>query len=154
MSIRVEIFVMYLFTRGFSLRRYVGYFALHNVNLFPHYSMTFHDTNSIAQVFFVYTFSRSTFDISTSLATRNRLSKSMAPNWTGYFPHGWDVASQSISVALESAKNNPAMAGIIALGTSGLTIVAMPAVVATPVIGALHWAGFGVGGIIGGLWHL
>jgi hypothetical protein len=116
--------------------------------------MTFHDTNSIAQVFFVYTFSRSTFDISASVATRNRLSKSMAPNWTGYFSHGWDVASQSISVALESAKNNPAMAGIIALGTSGLTIVAMPAVVATPVIGALHWAGFGVGGIIGGLWHL
>jgi hypothetical protein len=78
----------------------------------------------------------------------------MAPNWTGYFPHGLGVASQTISIALESAKNNPAMASVIALGTGGLAIVAMPGVVATPVIGALHWAGFGVGGIIGGLWHL
>lgn len=64
------------------------------------------------------------------------------------------MARQTISVALESAKNNPAMDSVIALGTGGLAIVTMPAVVATPVIGALHWAGFGVGGIVGGLWHL
>jgi hypothetical protein len=118
--------------------------------------MTFDDTNSIEQVSPIYPFSKSTFysytfDISTLFATRNRLSKSMAPNWTGYFPHGRDVANQMVSVALESAKNNPVMASVIVLGTGGLAIVAMPAVVAMPVIGALHWVGFGVGGIIGGL---
>lgn len=75
----------------------------------------------------------------------------MASNWTGYFTYGVNAASQTASVVLESTKNNPTMASVIALGTCGLAIAAVPGVVATPLIGALHWAGFGTGGIVGGL---
>jgi hypothetical protein len=78
----------------------------------------------------------------------------MASNWIGYFSHGLDVTGQTISVALETAKNSPVMTSAIALGTGGLAIIAMPGVVATPVIAALHCVGFGVSGIISGLWHL
>ena len=79
----------------------------------------------------------------------------MAPNWTGYFSQGLgaasNAASKAVPVTLEFIKSNPYMAGAIALGTGGVAIVASPGVVTTPVIGALHLAGFGVGGIVGGL---
>ena len=75
----------------------------------------------------------------------------MAPNWTVYFSQGLDAAGKTVPVALELIKSNPAMAGTIALGTAGLAIVATPGVVATPVIVALHWFGFGTGGIVAGL---
>lgn len=63
----------------------------------------------------------------------------MSLHWTGL---ATDV--------LVSAQNN-SVTCIIAVGAGGLAIAASPGVAATPVIGVLHYIGFGAGGIIRGL---
>ena len=64
----------------------------------------------------------------------------MVPNWTGF-----------TADALASAKNNPAIACMIAVDADDLALVASPAVVVTPVIDALHYFEFRAGDIISGL---
>lgn len=70
----------------------------------------------------------------------------MASNWSGYVYAGQDLAKTAIALA----KNNPAIAGVAALGAGSLTILAAPGVAVTPIITTLQYIGFGAGGIVGG----
>lgn len=58
--------------------------------------------------------------------------------------------SEHLGTAVALVRNNPALVGTVALGTSGLAVFAAPVIAITPIVGALHYVGFGVGGIVGG----
>ena len=61
-----------------------------------------------------------------------------------------NIASGSASNAVQFAQTNPAMACAAVAGAGGLTVLAVPAVVAAPAIGILNLAGFGSAGVVAG----